>query len=189
MFRPPGVARRRAEGGFTFTETIVVIAVITAMASAAMVFFLGRYELARQHVVVIQLAEAIRTVQSLPNGNPLTWYVAAQKVLNDVMDVAPAVALPLLGTDADRLPNGLNVDRTRYDGLAVMRDRNSVIPTIAGCKVDDIQFTIYPASLPADSVLREVDAEWLKVKLVIGVPEMMVTVQEQALFCCLPPGS
>ena len=187
MCRPPSVARRRAEGGFTFTETIVVIAVITAMASAAMVFFLGRYDLARQHVVTIQLAEAFRTVQSLPDGNPQTWEVAAQKVLADVMDAAPSTAAIPAGTNADRLPGGLHVGRALLSGQALMRDKNGAVVNIAGCDVDDIQFSIHPASLPADNDLREIDAEWLKVKLEIGLPDVMITVQEQALFCCLPP--
>ena len=85
------------------------------------------------------------------------------------------------------LPGGLHVGRALLSGQALMRDENGAVVNIAGCAVNDIQFTIHPKSLPADNDLQESDAEWLKDKLVIGVPEMMVTVQEQALFCCLPP--
>ena len=168
MRKPPGLARRRTEGGFTFTETIVVIAVITAMASAAMVFFLGRYDLARQHVVTIQLAEAFRTVQSLPAGDPQTWEVAAQKILADAMDAAPPTAATPAGTNADMLPGGLHAGRALLSGQALMRDENGAVVNIAGCDVDDIQFTIHPTSLPAGNDLQESDAEWLKDKLVMG---------------------
>lgn len=182
----PGLAPRRAEGGFTFTETIVVIAVITAMSAAAMVFFFGRYDLTRRHAVTAQLAEAIQTVQVLPAGNPWTWEVAAQKVLADVMDAAPPTASSPNGTRSDSLPGGLHAGRTLVTDQALMRDARGALVTIAGCAIGDLQVTVHPARLPPENELQEAEAQWLKSKLEIGLPQLIVTVQEEALFCCLP---
>ena len=175
------------EAGFTFTEMVVVIAVITAMSAAAMVYFLGRYEIARRHAVVNQLAEGIRTVQALEGGGRATWQVAAEKVLADVMDAAPPTAATPAGTQANLLPGGLHAGRTIVMGEALMKDANGATVTIPGCDVDTVQITLFPAALPAENHLRQADPEWLKSQLELGLPSLLVTVQEEGLFGCLPP--
>lgn len=186
MCRRKNSGTRDAEAGFTFTETLVVIAVITALSAAATVYFFGRYDLVRQHTVANHLAETIRTVQALPEGNPATWQVAAQKVLADMMDATPPAFAAPAGTNASLLPNGLHVGRTIVSNQAIMTDSNGVAVTITGCDLEFIQVTLYPAALPPDNQLQQVGADWLKSQLEIGLPGSMVTAQAETVFCCLP---
>lgn len=187
MFRQSGGPPGRPEAGFTFTETLIVIAVITALSAAAMGYFFGRFDLARRHAVVAQLAEGIRVVQALPGGDPLTWEVAAQKALADVMDAAAPTAATPAGTRADLLPRGLHAGRTAVNGQALMTDATGTAVAIAGCQVADIQITLYPAALPPENHLQQAEAEWLKSQLEAGLPGLLVTAQEEGVFCCLPP--
>ena len=182
-----GGAPDRPEAGFTFTETLVVIAVITALSAAAMTFFFGRYDLARRHTVVTELAEGIRVVQALPDGNPFTWQVAAEKVLADVMDApAPASETPP-GTYANLLPGGIHAGRTLVSGQALMADAKGTPVAIPGCDVGTIQITLYPASLSPENHLQQAEANWLKSQLEIGLPGSLIIAQEQGVFCCVLP--
>ena len=182
-----GGAPSQPEAGFTFTETLVVIALITALSSAAMAFFFGRYELARRHAVVAQLAEGIRVVQALPEGNPFTWQVAAEKTLADVMDAAAPAAETPPGTYANLLPGGMHAGRTLVTGQALMADAKGAAVAIPGCDVGTIQITLYPASLSPENHLQQAEADWLKSQLEIGLPGSLIIAQEEGVFCCLPP--
>lgn len=186
MPKPPATEPRRGERGFSTTELVVVIAVISVLTSGAITFFFGRLETARRLAVTSQLAEAIENVQQLPDGNPFTWQATAQKLIADVMDAAPPATAVPDGTSADLLPDGLHAARTLVDGEALMNDPNSVSVTLAGCLAGDLQLTLHPASFPVDNALRDVDAHWLMGNLQTALPQLIIAEQGEALFCCLP---
>ena len=172
--------------GFTLTETTVAVAALAVLTASALYFFQGRYSLARQHTLVGHLSEAIRIAEALPAGNPLTWEVAAHKALADSLDAAvPSAATPA-GTRANSLTDGLHIGLGAVANQALMSDATGAAVALTGCAVGDIQITVYPDGLPADNELRESTAEWLSSNLEIAIPTLLVTVQEEGVFCCLP---
>ena len=107
----------------------------------------------------------------------------------------PHAGTTTVGTNADTLTRGMHIGRTEVANQALMKDKNGasvVFPATSGCAVGSIQITLYPDGMKnplpdnTESLLFEVDAEWLKATLESGVPDLTIEVAEEALFCCLP---
>ena len=177
---------RGSANGFTTTEVVVVIALITALSTAAFVFFTGRHDLARRHIVLGQFAEAIQSLRHLPAGDDLTWQATAQSLLADVMELDPPTTVYADGSRARWIPDGVHVGRTRIAEVALLTDHTNNQVTLAGCNVGDVQVTLAPSQLPAQHVLQDVELMWLRSNLEATHPDLISSVQRYALFSCLP---
>lgn len=186
MYRRPPSPPRRSADGFTTTEIIVVIAVITAMSTAAFVFFSGRHDLTRRQIVLSQFAEAIQSVHHLPLGDDLTWQASAQNLVADVLELTPPTSIYGEGQRARWIPDGLHLGRTRVAGRALLTDSNNGSVNLQGCDVGDLQVTLAPGQLPPEHVLRDVDLMWLRRNLESTNPALIVQLRQYAMFSCLP---
>ena len=202
-----GKKKRVAAEGFTFTELLVVSAVMIVLLGTAMFFVGQNYQESRQYARVGHLMSGIRSARALPAGgepfkfdptvsfdakNSQTYReVAADRMIAQALGVAPHNTNIPAQSDPTRIPpimRGFRVAWTTQPrvGNSMVKDRNGSDVALAGCLEGFMQVFISQPTLPADHDLRDMAIERLESSIRIADPTVITAISEGDLFLCLP---
>ena len=169
-------------------ETVVTLAVITVMTSAAIVFFLERQELAQRHVVAGRIVDAIHRAAQLPSGQALSFRGTAQTFIAEALEAEPPSVLPDHTMRVDTLQDGFSIGPTSYVGRPIAKTRDgSYLDLSSNCKVGDLQVAFDLEQFPPDGELGEEHRVWFEGFLREALPDAILdTGNGGGIFLCLP---